>query len=62
VTLKGAVTEVSTKFATKDFTITVIDPCSTTSLIQPTPALIDMSTSVLVASGVVTQQVGVFKD
>ena len=59
VTLTGTVTEVPTKFASTSFTITVTDPCSTTTLIQPTTALTDMSTSVLVATG---QLVGVFKD
>jgi hypothetical protein len=40
----------------------VQDPCLTTTLIQPTPALSDMTTSVLVATGPVNQQVGVIKD
>ena len=55
VALKGAVTEEPTKFATTYFTITVTDPCLTTTLIQPTTALSDMTTSVLVASGPITQ-------
>jgi hypothetical protein len=62
VTLTGAVTEFPTVLATTTFTITVLDPCLTTTLIQPTLALLDMTTSVFVASGPVTQQVGVFKD
>ena len=55
VTLTGTVTEVPTIFATTTFTITVNNPCPTTTLIQPTPALVDMTTSVSVASGPVTQ-------
>ena len=62
MTLTGAVTEVPTKFATTTFTITVVDPCLTTTLIQPTPAFSNMITSVLVATGAATQQVGVLKD
>jgi len=54
VILTGAVTEVPTKFATTSFNIIVADPCLTTTLIQPTPALADMSTSILVATGPVT--------
>ena len=62
MTLTGTVTEVPTIFATTTFAITVNDPCPTTALLQPTAALADMTTSVLVASGPITQQVGVFKD
>jgi hypothetical protein len=62
VTLTGAVTEFPTVLTTTTFTITVVDPCLTTTLIQPTPALSDMTTSVFVASGPVTQNVGIIKD
>ena len=48
VTLRGEVTEAPTQFATRTFTITVVDPCLTTVLQQPTPLPTDMSTSVLV--------------
>ena len=46
---------------TKTITVTVIDPCLTTSLIAPA-ALNDMTTSVSVASGAVTQLIGALKD
>jgi hypothetical protein len=62
VTLTGAVTEFPTVLATTTFTITVVDPCLTTTLIQPTPALSDMTTSVLADSGPINQQVNVIKD
>ena len=43
VTIRGEVTEAPTKFATTTFTITVVDPCLTTALDQPTPpANLDM--------------------
>jgi hypothetical protein len=35
VTLKGEITDYPTQYATVTFTITVIDPCLTTTLIQP---------------------------
>ena len=68
VTLTGAVTSATTQSATTTFTITVVDPCLTTTLIQPTPGLNAMQTSVLVQVSpggspfYATQQVGVFKD
>ncbi len=61
MTLKGTITSYPTISASTTFTITVGDPCSSTTIITPT-AIADMITSVLVASGPVTQQVGVFKD
>jgi len=62
VTLRGAITGYLDRFAETTFTITVDDPCFSTTLLQPDPALSAMSTSVLVASGPVTQQIGVIKD
>jgi hypothetical protein len=62
VTLTGAVTEFPTVLATTTFTITVVDPCLTTTLIQPTTALSDMTTSVLADSGPMNQEVDVIKD
>ena len=60
--MTGAVTEVPTIVATTTFTIRVVDPCLTTNLINPSAPLYNMITSVLVATGAVTQQVGIFKD
>lgn len=48
VTLTGSVTEFPTISASTTFSIVVTDPCPTTSLIQPSIPLEDMSTSVLV--------------
>ncbi len=68
MTLTGAVTEVPTIFATTTFKITIIDPCLTTTLIQPTSVLAAMETSVLIQVSpggspyFATQQVGIFKD
>ena len=62
MTLTGAVTEFPTILATTTFTITVLDPCLTTTLIQPTLPLSDMTTSVLADSGPINQQVDVIKD
>ena len=38
------------------------DPCLSTVLVQPLPAPTDMVTSVLLATGPVTQQIGTVKD
>ena len=54
VTLKGEITSAPTNFATTTFTVTVLDPCLSTT-IYPIPTISDMTTSVLLASGAITQ-------
>ncbi len=51
MTLTGALTEFPSMYWETTFKITVADPCPSTKLIQPTPALKDMKTSVLVVQG-----------
>ena len=48
MSVNGKITDFPSQFATLIFTITVIDPCLTTTLIPPLLALIAMETSVLV--------------
>ena len=68
VTLKGTITDFPNKFAESTFIINVMDPCITTTLIQPLTALVYMETSVLIQVSpggspfYATQQVGIFKD
>ena len=68
MTLKGAITDFPSQFDESTFIITVVDPCLTTNLIQPTSTLIAMQTSVLVQVSpggspfYATQLVGIFKD
>jgi len=54
VVVEATIVDYPTIKLTKTITVTVIDPCLTTSFLDPDP-LIDMTTSVLVASGAVTQ-------
>jgi len=54
VAVEATIVDYPTIKLTKTITVTVIDPCLTTSLIAPA-ALNDMTTSVSVASGAVTQ-------
>ena len=61
MTLKGEITSAPTNFATTTFTITVLDPCLST-IIYPIPTISDMTTSVLLASGAITQLVGPIQD
>ena len=62
MTLRGEVTAHPTRFAETTFIVTVTDPCLSTVLVQPLPAPTDMVTSVLLATGPVTQQIGTVKD
>lgn len=61
MTLKGKITSAPTNFATTTFTVTVIDPCVSTT-IELIPPISDMTTSVLLASGAITQLVGPVQD
>ena len=49
-------------FAETTFIVTVTDPCLSTVLVQPVLAPTDMVTSVLLATGPVTQQISTIKD
>ena len=62
MTLRGYITAHATRFAQTTFTVTVTDPCLSTVLLQPEPAPTNMITSVLVATGPITQQIGTIKD
>ncbi len=61
MTLKGEITSAPTNFATTTFTVTVLDPCLSTTIF-PIPTISDMTTSVLLASGAITQLVGPIQD
>lgn len=61
MTLKGEIISAPTNFATTTFTVTVLDPCLSTTIF-PIPTISDMTTSVLLASGPITQLVGPIQD
>ena len=61
MTLRGELTADSSVFKETTFTVDVGDPCPNTSL-YPIDTILDLETSVLLASGAVTRQVNPVQD